>query len=77
MGFTQKHVALLLGHRDTTMISHYEHGRSLPPLVAALGLEIILRVPLAFLFPGMYDEMKRRIRTQEESSANPSQRPLF
>jgi transcriptional regulator with XRE-family HTH domain len=77
MGFTQKQVARLLGHRDTTMISHYEHGRALPRLVAALGLEIILRTPVAFLFPGMYDDLKRRIRTQEESSANPSQRPLF
>jgi len=32
MGFTQKHVARLLGHRDTSMVSHYEHGRSFPPL---------------------------------------------
>jgi transcriptional regulator with XRE-family HTH domain len=77
MGFTQKQVARLLGQHDTTMISHYEHGRALPPLVAALGLEIILRTPVAFLFPGMYDELKRRIRTQEESSADPIQRPLF
>jgi len=36
------------------MVSHYEHGRSYPPLPVALGLEIILRVPVAFLFPGLY-----------------------
>ena len=51
MGFTQKQVAALLGHRDTSMVSHYEHGRSYPPLPVALGLEIIMRVPVAFLFP--------------------------
>jgi transcriptional regulator with XRE-family HTH domain len=53
MGFSQKQVARLLGQRDTSMVSHYEHGRALPPLAVALGLEIIYRVPVAFLFPGM------------------------
>lgn len=77
MGFTQKHVARLLGHRDTTMVSHYEHGRTLPPLPLALGLEIIFRVPVAFLFPGMYDDIKGKIRKQEETLAGPGQRPLF
>jgi transcriptional regulator with XRE-family HTH domain len=67
MGFTQKRVARLLGHRDTTMVSHYEHGRSFPPLPVALSLEIILRVPVAFLFPGLYDETKLRIRQAEEN----------
>jgi transcriptional regulator with XRE-family HTH domain len=77
MGFSQKHVAHLLGHRDTSMVSHYEHGRALPPLSAALALEIILRVPVAFIFPGMYDDLKHHIRKMEEDLASPSQRPLF
>ena len=77
MGFSQKQVARLLGHRDTSMVSHYEHGRALPPITAALGLEIIYRVPVAFLFPGMYDELKRRIRRDEESLAGADQRLLF
>ena len=77
MGFTQKWMAQLLGHRDTSMISHYEHGRALPPLAIALSLEIIYRVPVAFLFPGMYDEIRQRIRQEEESLAKPRQKPLF
>ncbi|MGA3028257.1 MAG: helix-turn-helix transcriptional regulator [Bryobacteraceae bacterium] len=77
MGFTQKQVARLLGHRDATMLCHYEHGRALPPLAVALSLEIIYRTPVAFLFPGMYDELKLRIRAGEQSLANPSQPPLF
>lgn len=76
MGFTQKQVAKLLGHREASMISHYEHGRSLPPLQVALGLEIILRVPAAFLFPGLYDSLKLRIRNSEEESRH-NQQPLF
>lgn len=76
MGFSQKQVARLLGHRDASMVSHYEHGRSCPPLQVALSLEIILRVPVAFLFPGLYDEIKLRIRRSEEE-LTPSQRRLF
>ena len=77
MGFSQKQVARLLGHRDTSMVSHYEHNRALPPLAVALGLEIIYRVPVAFLFPGMYNELKRMIRDQEESLAGACQPSLF
>jgi transcriptional regulator with XRE-family HTH domain len=77
MGFTQKQVCRLLGHRDPSMVSHYEHGRSLPPLPVALSLEIILRVPAAFLFPGLYEDLKRSIRQQEEGLAGAGQKPLF
>lgn len=77
MGFTQKYVANLLGHRDGSMVSHYERGRALPPLVVALSLEIIYRVPVAFLFPAMYDELKREIRGHEDVLSAPRQRPLF
>ena len=37
----------------------------------------IYRVPVAFLFPAMYDQLKRGIRQQEESLAGAGQRPLF
>src|ERR1700730_16013507 len=77
MGFRQKQVARLLGHRDASMISHYEHGRALPPLMAALSLEIIYRTPVAFLFPAMYDELKRQVRQQEENLQGAGQQSLF
>ena len=77
MGFTQKQVARLLGHRDATMISHYEHGRALPPLLMALSLEIIYRVPVAFLFPELYDELKQHVRKQEELAKAPARRLSF
>ena len=77
MGFTQRQVAHLLRHRDASMLSRYERGRSFPPLLAALSLEIVLRVPVAFLFPGLYDGLKKRIREEEERLAGPDQRSLF
>jgi DNA-binding XRE family transcriptional regulator len=66
MGFLQKTVSSLLGHRDATLLCNYERGRILPPLSAALALGIILRVPVEFLFPALYDESKGQIRQQEE-----------
>jgi hypothetical protein len=77
MGFSQKQVARLLGHRDASMVSHYEHSRALPPLIVALSLEIIYRTPVAFLFPAMYDELKRQIRHEEDSLRGAGQQPLF
>jgi len=66
MGFSQKKVSDLLGFRDTSMLSHYERGRMFPSLKAALGLEIILRTPVAFLFPNLYRDLKETIREMEE-----------
>lgn len=66
MGFSQKTVAQLLGHRDATLLCMYERGRILPPLASALGLGIILRVPVEFLFPKLYDKLKSDVRHQEE-----------
>ena len=77
MGFSQKQVARLLGQRDSSMVSHYEHSRALPPLIVALSLEIIYRTPVAFLFPAMYDELKRQIRDEEETLRDAGQQSLF
>lgn len=59
------------------MVSRYERGRSVPPLVTALRLEIIYRIPVAFLFSALYSELKTQIRSQEEQLAGFGQRALF
>ncbi len=66
-GYTQDQVARLLGCADTSMITHYEHGRMSPSLAVALALEIILRTPVAFLFPRLYSDLRLQIRKQEEN----------
>jgi hypothetical protein len=45
-------------------------------LAVALTLEIIYRVPVAFLFPNLYDEIKLHIRQQEERIPGLRQRRL-
>ena len=66
MNLSQRTVARLLGHPNTVMLSRYECSRSIPPLVVAFRLEIVYRVPVAFLFPGMYEALRNEIRAREE-----------
>ena len=70
-------VAHLLGHRDTSTFREFERGERLPSLVNVFRLGIIFRVPVEFLFPELYDELKDAIRAKEEKLAQPEQRPLF
>lgn len=57
----QKHLAALLGHQYTYMISKYEHGQRLPPLETALLLEIALGVRLPDLYPDLYRQLQALI----------------
>lgn len=77
MGYSQKQVARLLGFVGTSMLSRYEHDRSLPPLKIALSLGIVLRVPVEFLFPTLYEGLRTRIRADEERLEAPAQQSLF
>jgi len=77
MGFSQKHVAGLLGHPNSEMLSRYERGRCLPPLMTALRLEIIYRVPVAFLYSRAYEAARIEVRQKEEALAAPIQPVLF
>lgn len=75
MGFSQKHVARLLG-KDIAMLSRYEKGTSLPPILIALRLGIIYRVPVEFLYGTVYEVMREEIRSEEEKLMVPKQAVL-
>jgi transcriptional regulator with XRE-family HTH domain len=77
MRFTAAHVADLLGHQDASALSDYERGEHTPSLANALRLGIILRVPVEFLFPALYDGLRNEIRAEEERLAAPQQATLF
>ena len=68
MDLSQKQVAALLGLKNPAILSHYERGTSLPSLSRALCLEIIYRVPVAFLFPDLYEKLRSGIRDKEGRS---------
>jgi transcriptional regulator with XRE-family HTH domain len=74
---SQKQAAHVLGLRDTSMISRYEHGRSLPPLLMALKLEILYRIPVAFLYAELYRGLKEEVRAEEHKLAGRGQQVLL
>lgn len=76
-GLSQRRVALLLGHKSHGALSSYENGRVLPKLDTALKLEIILRTPVAFLFPAIYEDFRSAIRKAEEQMEGFGQQDLF
>ena len=67
MGYTQKQVAHLLGHKSASHLSGYEHGKRLPSLETALKLEIVLRVPIAYLYQDLCRKLKRKIHQKEDA----------
>jgi len=74
---SQKRAAALLGYRDSTRLSRYENGHAIPPLEAALRLGILYRVPVDFLFPHLYNQLRQGIRAQEEAFRPAVQGVLF
>lgn len=73
MRFSQAYVAELLGHRDSSTLCNYENGRQLPGLTVALQLAVILRTPVEFLFPELFNALQKQIREHEEDLRNVNQ----
>ena len=66
MGFTQQHVAMLLGTGNSSLLSKFEQGHRLPSFITALKLAVIYRVPVDFLYSELYSEIRKTIRSREE-----------
>jgi transcriptional regulator with XRE-family HTH domain len=79
LGFTQQHVAMLLGKSSPTVVSKIEQGHRLPSFVTALKLAIIYRVPVDFLYSGLYSEHRKLIRAREAklSTAGKQKQPYL
>jgi transcriptional regulator with XRE-family HTH domain len=77
-GLTQEEVAFLLGCEDGSQVSRYEKRRHLPPLETALACEAIFGVPIAELFAGVREGVKksieqRRLELRARLQAKPAQ----
>lgn len=66
LGYSQAVVAKLLGHKTYTHISDYECGTRIPSLKTALKLEVALCTPIAFLYPSLYNEVKKEINAKRD-----------
>jgi hypothetical protein len=50
-----------LGYSDDIAVYKHERFRVTPPLVVAIGYEIVFRVPLSEIFAGLRDEIEEEI----------------
>jgi transcriptional regulator with XRE-family HTH domain len=60
-GLSQEEVGFLLGCEDGTLVSRYEKRRRLPPIKTLLACEEIFGAPIAELFAGMQQSVKKDV----------------
>jgi transcriptional regulator with XRE-family HTH domain len=68
LGYEQKQIAVLLGHKPTYQISRYETGQRIPSLKEAMKLSILYGLPLRALFKDYF----RRCREELEKTIKQS-----
>ncbi len=68
---SQKHMAVMLGHKKTAQVSRWENGEKTPSLENALKLGYILKVPVETLFIDLAAKLQGEIaaRTPEAPGA--------
>jgi transcriptional regulator with XRE-family HTH domain len=65
-GLLQKQLAVLLGHRSSRRVSHYESGMGFPPFHTAMLLEIALGANLSELYPDVYRQCQHLVLTRSQ-----------
>jgi len=60
-GLSQRELATILGYCDEGAISRHELFRSVPPLLIALGYEVIFQSSISELFPGLRETIESAI----------------
>jgi DNA-binding XRE family transcriptional regulator len=60
-GLSQREVGNLLGYSDEFAVSRHERSKTLPPLLIAIGYEVVFKKPIATLFPGLKEAVDKTI----------------
>lgn len=60
-GLSQRDVGRVLGYQDEGPISRHEQFHSAPPLLIALGYEVVFRVPISEIFAGLRDAVEQDV----------------
>ena len=69
LGYEQKQIAVLLGHKSTYQISRYETGQRIPSLLEAMKLSILYGLPVRTLFNHHFRQCRERLeKTIKQSS---------
>jgi DNA-binding XRE family transcriptional regulator len=73
---SQRQVARLIGHGDTTMISKYERGFVAPTLRTAITLALLYRMPIQDLFADEFSHARDEL-AQKAKTVRMTQQVLF
>jgi transcriptional regulator with XRE-family HTH domain len=60
-GMSQRELAELIGIIAHHQVSNHERSIAIPSLLVALSYEAIFRVPVAEMFPGLYETIKLNV----------------
>lgn len=63
----QKQVAYLMGLKSVAHVSHYERGAKIPKLENAIKLEVVLGVPLSFIFDDLASRIRKEVHARREA----------
>jgi DNA-binding XRE family transcriptional regulator len=74
-GLSLHELGLILGYRSRDQVIRHERSDTPPPLTKALAYEVVFRVPLSALFPGIHTTVAKEIEDKLASlEANLQQR---
>ena len=60
-GMSQRELAKLIGIVEHHQVSNHERSSAVPSLFAALSYEAVFAVPVAQLFPGIYETIRANV----------------
>jgi transcriptional regulator with XRE-family HTH domain len=72
---SQKSVARRIGLKDGTLLSRYERGVTLPPLITAIKLSLFYQAQVPELFPNLIERLRGEVMMTNLVHAAP--RPVY
>jgi DNA-binding XRE family transcriptional regulator len=63
-GLSQRELARIVGYITQAPVSEHERSVTIPALLIAISYEIVFRVPISELFPGLYRTVEAHIEEQ-------------
>jgi DNA-binding XRE family transcriptional regulator len=83
LGLSQREMGRVLGYKNEGAVSRHEKFNSLPPLLVALGYEIVFQSPVSEIFAGLHEtvefavekhlaEFESHLLSQNSNSSRPS-----
>jgi DNA-binding XRE family transcriptional regulator len=63
-GLSQHELAHIVGYLTRFQVARHEDSAAIPALMVAISYEIVFRVPINEMFPGLYRSVEARIEEQ-------------